>query len=216
MDSLPSFLADYLESKRVGEAAYAVLQLDQSGAIIAWYGDIAFFNQTLPIVGSDVYEYCNVLEGILPLDSQHAVLPHIEILHDCVFADIHLLYWEDCYWILFLDTTQGVMGMRGFLQAYNETNFVNQTRRLKDAPHGDTLSLLIDEDKHRELVDIFAAINPPEAIELVAQTEELPSAEDDLSTGNTTSLAETPKFPLKKRIAHNKGNKRKPKGKGRR
>lgn len=130
MDVIPDKIAEYLESLSISRLTSGYLKLDSDGAIVTWYGEVALFNSAVPIVGEDIYDYCNILEGVLPLESKHAVLPRIEI-QDNLFADIHLLFDDECYWIIFVDTTQTVNYIREFLQDHNE-NILNQSKSKND------------------------------------------------------------------------------------
>lgn len=120
MDLIPKQIAEYLESLSINRLTSGYLKLDKNGAIIDWTGEVALFNSEAPKAGEDIYEYCSILEGILPLESKQAVLPRIEMTNN-LFADIHLLFDENYYWIIFIDTTQTVNYIRDFLQDHNET-----------------------------------------------------------------------------------------------
>ncbi len=129
MDDIPNHIIKYLENFVGEEKTYGLLALNLSGEIFTWYGDLEHFNGSEPEVGIDIYDYCSILEGILPLESQQAVLPNIEIVHGSVFADIHLLFHNNVYWILFIDSTQIVEGMREWLQNHNESQLDKQNQQ---------------------------------------------------------------------------------------
>lgn len=123
MDNFPKDIEDYLFENISEELPFGLLALETSGQIVEWYGDLDFFNGEEPKHDTDIFEYCTILEGILPLETKKAILPNIETIHDEVFADVHLLFFNDLYWIFFFDSTDRVEKMRKWLQEHNESIF---------------------------------------------------------------------------------------------
>ena len=137
MDDIPKQIVDYLFECIGGEKIFSLLALNLDGAILEWYGDPDHFIGSLPEKGTDIYGYCAILEGILPLESKQAVLPNIEMIHGGIFADIHLLFHDEMYWILFVDSTQSVEDMREWLQDHNEAIFRRKNKENDESSQHD-------------------------------------------------------------------------------
>ncbi|MEN9444862.1 MAG: hypothetical protein RIS47_1753 [Bacteroidota bacterium] len=125
------FIESYLIRHSFQNKIYGVLKINNMGRIVDWFGVLDHFMGEFPNPYIDVYAYCHILEGILPLHTTPTILPRIE-MSPGVIADIHLVKHFRFYWIFFFDATDEVEQMREMIQKYNEDQIKNRKNDLRE------------------------------------------------------------------------------------
>ena len=125
------FIEKYLSQYHNSQRKYAVLKIDHEKKIVDWFGDLMYFMDELPELFDDVYSYCNIIEGILPLDSEIETLPKMRMTPD-VSADVHLIKDLGFYWISFVDVSEETESLRKTIQPHNDAILSRHRKKRKD------------------------------------------------------------------------------------
>jgi hypothetical protein len=85
--------------------ALAYLEVDATGRLCSWGGDLHLYGVEGMAVGRPATEVAPFLEGLLPLGGRPFRVPEAQLLPDR-YADVHLLPGRDRDWVVFLDCTE--------------------------------------------------------------------------------------------------------------
>src|SRR5262245_29638379 len=119
MRDLPVPVLAYLHTLIVDNRSLAYLQIDKSGCLFDWGGNLAAYALTGLRKGLPVGEQVLFLEGLLPLQDSPLLLPCVET-GSGLFADVHILSGEYGNWVLLLDVTPEELQRRLFQQKAND------------------------------------------------------------------------------------------------
>jgi PAS domain S-box-containing protein len=119
MRDLPAPVLAYLHTLIVDNRSLAYLQIDKSGCLFDWGGNLAAYALTGLRKGRPVGEQVLFLEGLLPLQDSPLLLPCVET-GSGLFADVHILSGEYGNWVLLLDVTPEELQRRLFQQKAND------------------------------------------------------------------------------------------------
>ncbi len=152
MRDLPPPVLEYLHALIVDDRSLAYLQIDKSGCLSDWGGNLAAYRITGLRKGLPIGEQVVFLEGLLPLQDSPMLLPCVET-GSGLFADIHILSSEDGNWVLLLDVSAEELQRRLFQQKANDLSlrYEQQSKILEQYTHGAANEPL--------LVGLFAALN---------------------------------------------------------
>ena len=117
--SLPSALADFLQSLALQGRGAAYLRLDENGVIRDSGGELSRYAITSPKAGEDGETAAPFLCGLFPLAGRSATFRWLEVAPG-VTADLHLMEHEGVRWVLLLDATDDAARHQAFQQKGNE------------------------------------------------------------------------------------------------
>jgi len=104
MPKLPTIIRNYLQRVLIEARSPAYFIADRNGMLQESGGSLSTYGLDSVETGKSITRQAEFLEGLLPLESQEALLPCVEVSPGH-FADIHLLRSESRDFVLLVDAT---------------------------------------------------------------------------------------------------------------
>jgi hypothetical protein len=102
MPDVPQAVLDYLQGTLIEERSPAWLQVRHDGCLLSASGHLERYGLSAAAPGQAAAAQISLLEGMLPLDGEEVLLPHVQTPSGR-YADIFLLGRELEDWVVFLD-----------------------------------------------------------------------------------------------------------------
>lgn len=115
MTDLPTPIRDFINSLTEDTRSPAFLLVDEEDGLSEWGGDLESYGITGLQKNMNVTEHIFFLTGLLPLDTNSAFLPNVQ-LTEGVFADVYVFRRDQGTWVLFLDATAGAVKRQSMQQ----------------------------------------------------------------------------------------------------
>lgn len=128
--SFSDAITDYIISKIPPYIGLVMLQLDEAGMLLNWFGPVEKYLEKKPDRSMHIEEVTPYLMGMVPPLINPMVLPHVQT-NTGHYAEIHIVEDELMHtWMFFVDQTRSAEKLQQLLQEVNEERL-----RIKRAKH---------------------------------------------------------------------------------
>jgi signal transduction histidine kinase/ActR/RegA family two-component response regulator len=123
----PSTIINYACGEMLNSRRPVFFRLTREGQILKWGGPLNYYGLPEPRSGEMITDRYFFMEGLLPLNESHLMLPYMQIPPDAT-VDLHLIRNANEAWVLILDASHMAADIKPFQQRTHELALLHQQK----------------------------------------------------------------------------------------